>query len=94
MEVRLQFADTAGIRDEATGVESAGIRLARTRLADADCRLLVLDLGDAPQADDERLMSEWPDALIAANKCDLPDRWASRLPAGVVRVSARTGDGT
>jgi tRNA modification GTPase len=89
----VRLLDTAGLRDAVDPLETAGIGLARDAGAAADCRLLVVDVSDPPEADDLRLLAEWPDALIVANKSDLPDAWGGLLPEGVLRVSARTGIG-
>jgi small GTP-binding protein len=72
----IQFIDTAGLRDsDADDLEAAGIALARQQLDAADLRLLVLDTSQPRNADDERLLDEWTDALVIANKCDLPSAW-------------------
>ena len=87
------LADTAGLREAAEELEAAGIALARQRLATADLRVVLIDLGEPPTPDDERLLAEWPDAIVVAHKCDRPDRWLSRVPVGALRVSSRTGEG-
>ncbi|MBI5760093.1 MAG: 50S ribosome-binding GTPase [Planctomycetales bacterium] len=90
----IQFADTAGLRDtDADDLESAGIELARQQLDDADLRLLVLDISQPRTADDERLVAEWPDALVIANKSDLPNAGQPESTTEHVTVSARTGAG-
>lgn len=89
----MRFADTAGIREHAESIESEGILLARKQMADADCRLLILDRGSPPTAADLKLLSDWPDALIVANKSDLPDAWDSQLPANCLLVSAKKAEG-
>lgn len=89
----IRLSDTAGIRDDAERLESAGIARARQRLAEADCRVLLLDIGREPHADDRRLLAQWPDALIIAHKSDQPDRWGDALPADALRVSSLTGAG-
>ena len=87
------LADTAGLREGAEELEAAGMALARQRLATADLRVVLIDLGEPPTPEDERLLAEWPDAMVVAHKCDRPDRWLSRVPAGARRVSSRTGEG-
>lgn len=89
----IQFADTAGIRESTDAIESAGIDRARLKLRDADCRILLLDTSRAPHADDLALLNEWPDAIIVAHKCDLPDAWGDTIPPGALRVSSVTGAG-
>lgn len=87
------LADTAGLRDATEELEVAGIALARERLAISDLSVVLIDLGEPPIDDDERLLAEWPDAIVVAHKCDLPDRWLSHRPAGSLRVSSSTGEG-
>ena len=87
------FADTAGIRHGAGELESAGIAFARERLRGADLRLVLIDLSQSPTSDDDELLSQWPDALVIAHKCDLPDQWHNRLPAQAIRASSLSGEG-
>jgi tRNA modification GTPase len=74
--------DTAGLRDTDDPVEAIGIARARQRAASAD---LVISVASAE-------MPEWPDAggLRLLNKCDVA---RPPLPAGVLAVSAITGEG-
>ena len=88
----VQLADTAGIRDNAAELESAGIALARERLETADCRVLVLDTSLPRQPEDERLIETWPDAILVAHKSDLPNVWGDSTPAGALAASSRTGN--
>ena len=87
------LADTAGIRETAGTLEAAGIALARSRLESADLRIVLIDTSQAPTNEDERLLSEWPDALFVAHKSDLPNQWRERMPKNAVAVSSVTGDG-
>ncbi len=87
------FADTAGIRHGAGELESAGIALAHERLQAADLRLVLIDLSQSPTSDDDELLSQWPDALVVAHKCDLPDQWNDRLPSLAIKVSSLSGEG-
>ena len=87
------LADTAGIRRGAGELESAGIALARERLHAADLRLVLIDLSQSPTSDDDELLSQWPDALVVAHKCDLPDQWNDRLPSHAIKVSSLSGEG-
>ncbi len=87
------LADTAGLREAAEELEAAGMALARQRLATADLRVVLIDLGESPADEDERLLAEWPGAIVVAHKSDRPDRWLSRVPAGALSVSSRTGAG-
>ena len=89
----IRLLDTAGLRGSDDELEAAGITRARCALADADCRILIIDVSQPPHEDDLRLISDWPDALIVANKSDLPDDWWTQLASRAMRVSAlrRTG---
>jgi tRNA modification GTPase len=78
--VPVTLVDTAGLRETSDLVEIEGVRRARARAASADLVVEVID-SSAPSA---------PGAgtLCIANKCDL-----APAPAGVLAVSARTGEG-
>jgi tRNA modification GTPase len=89
----VELADTAGIRAAGGEVEAAGIARARAHLAQADLRIVVLDVSRPADAEDLALLREWPDALIVAHKVDLSEAWGVPLPANVVEVSSRTGMG-
>jgi tRNA modification GTPase len=89
----LQLADTAGIRDDAQALESAGIERTHERLAAADCRVLVLDASLPAHPDDRRLLAAWPGAICVANKTDLPTAWGTELPPQALKVSAVSGKG-
>ena len=86
------LSDTAGLRDEATGLESAGVTLARSALTEADLILWVLDSTADPV---------WPDAETAAtrdplfvvNKTDQTAAWDASSLTGAVFVSAQSGAG-
>lgn len=84
----VQLADTAGYRESPDTIEAAGIALARARLDSADCRIIVLDIGRSPEPTDFELLRAYPDAVVAAHKCDLPDRWGSATPRDALRVSS------
>lgn len=89
----VQLADTAGIRAAEGEIEAAGIARARAHLAQADCRVIVLDGSKPPVRGDAELLTSWPDAVIVANKSDLLDGWGESIPATALRVSSLTGAG-
>jgi tRNA modification GTPase len=89
----VELSDTAGIRDQADELESAGIDRAQRRLAEADLRIIVLDTSQPPHEDDRQLLTAWPDALIVAHKSDLPNVWGGELPQGALIASSKTGEG-
>jgi tRNA U34 5-carboxymethylaminomethyl modifying GTPase MnmE/TrmE len=62
-------------------------------LAEADCRVIVLDTSRPADESDLRLLAAWPDAVVVAHKCDLPDVWGNATPRGAHRVSSLTGTG-
>lgn len=87
------LADTAGIRQTAVGLESAGIALAQDRLRSADLRVVLIDVSQAPTDEDARILAEWPDAIVVAHKSDLPNLWNDNLPRHALPVSSTTGEG-
>ena len=89
----IRFADTAGIRDDADRLEAAGIERARQQLAEADCRVLLVDTSRPPHPDDRRLLADWPDAVLVAHKCDLPNTWGDAVAKSALPVSSLTGAG-
>ncbi|WP_339908447.1 GTPase [Symmachiella dynata] len=89
----IQFADTAGIRAAAERIEAAGIELAQTKFAAADCRILVLDSAAPPNDETRALLAAWPDAIVVANKCDLPNAWNEALPADALLTSVTAPQG-
>jgi tRNA modification GTPase len=90
------LVDTAGIIRSRDLVESLGVERSRKAIEQADLVLLVIDLSQ-PITDADREIMELlgkRTALVAANKCDLPQRAGLEgLPWGVVRTSALTGEG-
>jgi len=88
------LSDTAGLHDTTEELEAAGIALARQRLATADLIVVLIDLSKPATGDDEqRLLAEWPDAIVVAHKCDLPMSRPRPIPAESLRVSSTTGEG-
>jgi tRNA modification GTPase len=91
----LRLIDTAGLRHEATGLESAGIELTRQQVHSADLLLFVLD-GTQPAPDASQIDSGSHKGIVLSNKADLPN-WQSHadflphLPH--LAVSAKTGQG-
>ena len=79
--------DTAGLRDTEDLFEADGIARARRRAETADLRLHILD-ATAP----ETTLADFDEAtLLVVNKIDLVP--ASRLPAGAIGLSCKTGTG-
>jgi tRNA modification GTPase len=88
--------DTAGIIRSKDLVESLGVERSRKAIEQADLVLLVIDISE-PITDADREIMELlgkKTALVAANKCDLPQQAGLRgLGWEVVRTSALTGEG-
>lgn len=89
----LRFFDTAGLRETADPIESAGIARTREAATDADLVVLLLDSSTPPTDEDVLLISSMRDALIVAHKSDLPDAWGAAMPTQAIGVSSRTGSG-
>jgi tRNA modification GTPase len=91
----VELCDTAGLHDEAQGIEKAGVELARQRISEADLLVLVFDLSQNWSASDQSLIEAFPDALVVHNKTDITSANCSsgeNRPEGHV-TSALTGAG-
>jgi tRNA modification GTPase len=99
-EVPVTVIDTAGIREEADGLEREAISRSIDRIKDADVQIVVMD-GSTPFASAflERIRSMIDPAYVVAvqNKSDLPWAWAASEFGGLgtpaVITSGRTGAG-
>lgn len=80
--------DMAGVRESDDAIESEGIRRALASAADADLVLLISDATQPWSPTDSHLASQYRDALLVHNKCDLVQAEIPR-PRGIF-VSART----
>jgi tRNA modification GTPase len=94
----IELADTAGQRESADPLESAGIERARETLAAADLPMILIDISQAASPTDRTLMSQYPGALVVAHKCDLPEydgpgKWETQESSAWHRVSSKTGAG-
>src|SRR5439155_4961383 len=85
------LSDTAGLRDEAAGLERDGVALARATLESADLILWVVDSTDAPVWPDSGTAARNP--LLVVNKTDQRAAWDAAALASAVFVSALTGAG-
>ncbi len=101
-DIHINIVDAAGLRRHPQAIEGEGIERALKALKQADLALVVFDASE-PLDDDDRLLiakvNAKPRRLIL-NKCDLPhkldlDALNAALPgdAGLLRLSAKTGDG-
>lgn len=89
------LADTAGLAENAEGIEAEGIRRARQQAADAELRLLVIDGSEAGDMPGEFGSLLAMDTLIVINKMDLGIGavGADLVDGQVHGVSALTGAG-
>jgi tRNA modification GTPase len=88
----VEVADTAGLRSTEDPIEAEGGVRARERQRDADLVLVVLDRSEPLGDRDRAVLLEYPEALVVANKADLPGRW-DEAGLGAWLVSAERGDG-
>ncbi len=95
----LHIIDTAGLRDSPDRVEQEGIRRAWAEIDKADLVLLLVDSTQSLETDPDRLWSEWSErarppvaTLVVQNKVDASGLGGGAA-AGLIRVSAKTGDG-
>jgi tRNA modification GTPase len=88
----VELADTAGLRPTLDSIEAEGIALARDRQRRADLVVVVLDRGEPLGYLDHAILATHPEALIVANKSDLPATWDEES-IGALAVSAEQGDG-
>ena len=89
--VRINFVDTAGLRDSSDAVESEGIARARKAAAHADVVLRVVDTVSEGRGGGEHEDYDAP-VFTVLNKCDLTS-YACPRRAGWFAVSAKEGVG-
>jgi tRNA modification GTPase len=90
----VELTDTAGLHKSPEPVESAGIELARRRVAQADLVVLVFDASEDWSDEDAALRAEWPKALCVHNKCDLVGaEHRANAPLPGLHASALCGQG-
>jgi tRNA modification GTPase len=83
----LTLLDTAGIHDSSDPVEQEGIRRARTRAADADLILWVIDPSNPMEALNSSDLTDGKVHWLITNKCDLLSQ--TRVESLQDRTSAR-----
>ncbi|MCA9073382.1 MAG: 50S ribosome-binding GTPase [Planctomycetaceae bacterium] len=89
----IEFADTAGLREDPDELETEGIERAQLRLVTADLRVVLIDVSQSPTDADRELLTAWGDGIIVAHKCDLDDAWGCETPPTAIRVSSVTKAG-
>lgn len=89
--VRLNFADTAGIRDSGDEIEQEGVERAKIAVRDSDITLLVADTSDFNAEEYEKLIKSVSGKLLkVGNKTDCGKD--AGYPFDVM-ISAKTGEG-
>jgi tRNA modification GTPase len=84
----VELADTAGLRASDDRVEASGVELARARQRDADLVILVLDRSEPLTPADCALLDCFPEAVVVANKSDLPAAWEPDRAPPMLTISA------
>jgi tRNA modification GTPase len=84
--LRLTLVDTAGLREATDPAEIEGVERSRQAVAVADAIVHVIDDDNVPKPGGAN-------RLIVRNKIDLSPASRAGTAAGVIAVSARTGDG-
>ena len=67
----IELSDTAGLRESADPIESAGVERARATLGAADLAIVLVDISQPASQSDRAIIAEHPRALVVAHKCDL-----------------------
>lgn len=88
----VELSDTAGLRTSDEVVEQAGIAIAQRRLTSADLVVLVFDQSRPWSNADGQLAAAWPEAVVVANKADLPSASEVSHPAELA-TSAKSEQG-
>ncbi len=89
--VRLNFVDTAGIRETRDAIEQEGVARAKTAVKDADLTLLVADTADFNAEGYDKLVNSVSGKLLkVGNKTDCGIRADYTFD---VMISAKTGEG-
>ena len=84
--LRVTLVDTAGLREATDLAEIEGVERSRQAVGVADLILHVIDGDELPETPDAR-------CLVVRNKSDIAPATAAATKAGVISVSAQTGDG-
>jgi tRNA modification GTPase len=89
----LILADTAGLRDTTSAVETEGVRRALQRAEHADLRIIVLDASAPVMPEVGRALID-DAAILVLNKIDLlTGPQPAQLPQGLIALSAKSGAG-
>lgn len=90
--VPIHLLDTPGQRSSADPIERAAIALSRREIEQADLVIVVLDVTRPIEPEQTAILAQYPDALVVANKSDLPATWDSASLNAVQTVATR-GEG-
>lgn len=91
--VPVRLIDTAGIREATDRAEQIGVDRALDEMRRADVQLVLLDGSSPLTAEDKTLIETTENGIpriLVVNKCDLPRQTDY---AGVISISAKTGQG-
>lgn len=90
--IRVNFSDTAGIRESTQKAEQIGIGLAKRSMQMADLVLAVFDRGMSMTSEDSEILNlaKKQPYLLVLNKSDLPNK--PEWPQGL-NISTLTGEG-
>lgn len=86
-----RLTDTAGFRDSADQIEMAGIKIAKSRIANADVVVAVLD-SSQPAKDDLHFINQLKPQIVVYNKIDIGNP-EEHLELAHVPVSATSSNG-
>ena len=90
----VELVDSAGFRPAVDELEAAGIRHAKTGVAQSNLQLVVLDCSLPLTSEDRAILQLCLRPVIVANKIDLPVAWdRCTVVPGSHAVSAQTGAG-
>jgi tRNA modification GTPase len=84
--LRVTLVDTAGLREATDPAEIEGVERSRQAVGVSDLILQVIDRDEMPETSDAR-------CLVVRNKSDIAPATGAATSAGVISVSALTGDG-
>lgn len=94
--IQVVLSDTAGLRETSDTVEKEGTRRSRVALAQADLVILIVDGSRPIETEEQSLLNELVDPIVAINKSDLyrhPSWDGVAACPNSLWLSARTGDG-
>ena len=88
----VMLVDTPGLRMTEDSIERAAIERSRTKIAQSQCIVLVLDATRPMEPEQAPLLQAYPQALKVVNKCDRPRQWQESDSVAIDTI-ATTGEG-